>query len=91
MVESKLSKCPTKFDHRICRAYEWHGSGEDNRYETNCFYEKIVSRFVLKIFTADILKMRRLSSDASCPIPVKSHRAIIAVNQRDPVALASNF
>jgi hypothetical protein len=89
-VGSKLSKCPRELDHCICRAYQWHGSGEDEEYETNCFYEKIVSCFVLKILTADIPKTRRPGSDASSPVPVKRHRAIIAVNHRKPVALASN-
>jgi hypothetical protein len=50
-----------------------------------------VSRFVLKILSANIPKTRRPSSDAMAPIPVERHRAIIAVNQRGPVALARNF
>src|SRR6266568_3042290 len=58
MVESKLSKCATKFDHCICRAYQRHGCGDHDDCETNRFCEKIVSRFVLKILTADIPKMR---------------------------------
>jgi hypothetical protein len=89
-VRSKLSKCPTELDHRICRAYQWHDSGEDEEYEANCFNEKIVSRFVLKILSANIPKTRRPGSDASAPISVERHRAIIAVNQREPGALLSN-
>ena len=88
--KSKLSKCPTKFDHCICRAYQRHGCGDDDDRETNCFYEKIVSRFVLKILTADIPKVRCLRSDAASPIPVQRHRSIIAVNQREPAVLANS-
>jgi hypothetical protein len=91
MVGSKLSKRATKVDHRICRAYQRHGSGDDDDCKTKCFYEKVASRLVLKILTADIPKTRPPSSDASSPIPVKRHRAIIAVNQREPVPLANNF
>jgi hypothetical protein len=89
-VGSKLSKCPTELDHGICRAYQWHDSCEDEEYEANCFDEKIVSRFVLKILSANIPKTRRPGSNASAPIPVERHRAIIAVNQRAPVVLLSN-
>ena len=49
-----------------------------------------MSRFILKILTADIPKTRRPGSDASSPIPVQCHRAIIAVNQREPVVFANN-
>src|SRR6266496_6296368 len=87
MVESKLSKCATKFDHCICRAYQRHGCGDHDDCETNRFCEKIVSRFVLKILTADIPKMRRPGFDASSPVPVQRHRAIIAVNRWGPVVL----
>src|SRR5262249_7373411 len=90
MFGSKLSKCPTKFAHCICRAYQWHGCDDDKDCETNCFYDKIVSRFILKILTADISKTRLPGADASSPISVKDHRAIIAVNQRELVALANN-
>jgi hypothetical protein len=91
MVGSKLSKRPTKIDHRIRRAYQRRGSGDDDDCKTNCFYEKVASRLVLKILTADIPKTRSPSSDASSPIRVKRHRAIIAVNERELVALANNF
>jgi hypothetical protein len=73
----------------MCRNHQRRGGCEDDEHEANCFHEKIVSRFVLKIFTADILKMRRPRSDASSPIPIKRHWAIIAVNRREPVALSN--
>ena len=50
-----------------------------------------MSRFVLKILTADIPKTRRPGCDASSPKPVQRHRAIIAVNQRELAALANNY
>ena len=91
MIESKLSKCPTKVDHCMCRADQRHGCGDDDDCETNCFCEKIVSRFVLKILTADMPKTGRAGFDASSPIPVQRHRAIIAINQREPVVLANYY
>ena len=91
MVESKLSKCVTKFDHCICRAYQWHGDGDDDDCETNCFCDKFVPRFVLKILAADIPKTRPPCCDAAAPKSVERHRAIIAVNQRGPVVLANNY
>src|SRR6266498_5695774 len=84
IVGSRLSKYPTEVHHRICRTYQRRGGGDDDDCEANCFYEKIVSRFVLKILSANIPKTRRPGSDASAPIPVQRHRAIIAVNQREP-------
>jgi hypothetical protein len=91
MVGSKLSKCPTEFDRRIRRAYQWHSGGDDDDCETNCFYKKIVPRFVLKILAADIPKTRHPGSGASSPVTIKRRRAIIAVNKREPVALASHY
>jgi len=91
MVESKLSKWPTKIYYCICRADQRHGCGDDDDCETDCLCEKIVSRFVLKILTADIPKTGRPGFDASPPIPVQRHRAIIAINQREPVVLANYY
>ena len=91
MVGSKLSKCATKLDHCICRAYQRHGCGDDDDCKTNCFYEKIVSCFILKILTADVSKTRCPGFNASSPVPFKRHRTIIAVNQREPVALSSYY
>jgi hypothetical protein len=91
MVESKRSKCATKFNHCVCRAYQRHRGGDDDDCETNRFYEKIAARFVLKILSADIPKVRRPGCNASAPKPVQRHRAIIAVNQRGPVVLANNY
>jgi hypothetical protein len=90
-VGSKLSEHPTEVRERFRRAYQWDRSDDDEDCETNCFYQKIVSRFVLKILTADIPKPRLRSSDASSAIPIERHRAIIAVNQREPVAFANNY
>jgi hypothetical protein len=90
-VGSKRVKCSTELHHCIRGAYQWRSSGDDDDYETNCFYQKIVSRFVPGILTADIPKTRRFGCDASPPIPIERHRAVIAVNQWRVVALASNY
>lgn len=50
-----------------------------------------MSRFILKVLAADIPKVRRTGSGTSSPVPIKRHRAIIAVNQREPSALANNY
>lgn len=90
MVESKRSKCATKFDHRICCAYQWNSCGDDDDCETNCFCDKIVARFILKILSADVPKARRFGFDTPSPIIVQAHRAVIAVNPGGSVALANN-
>jgi hypothetical protein len=89
-VGLKLSKCPTELCHCICRADEWHDSNEGEEYKTNRFHEKIVSRFLLKILSADISKTRGLNSGASSTIPVKYHWAIMKVDDWEPVAVAGN-
>jgi hypothetical protein len=89
-VGSKLSKCATEVHHRPCRAYEWHSGGDDDENETNCFHDEIVSRFVLKILTAYVLKVWCSGSGASSPIPVKGHRAIMTVNYRESPAPANS-
>lgn len=91
IVESKLGKCPTEIHHRFCRAYQRRGGSDDDEYKTKCLYEKIVSRFVFKIVSADIPKVRRSGPDASSAIPVESHRAIVAVNQWEPVLFANSW
>jgi hypothetical protein len=75
----------------MCRADQRHGCGDDDDCETNRFQEKFVSRFILKILTADIPKMRRPGRDTSTPKPIQRHRAIIAINQREPVVLANYY
>ena len=50
-----------------------------------------MSRFVLKILSADITKTRLPGFDASAAISVKRHQTIIAVNQRELFALANNY
>jgi hypothetical protein len=90
-VGSKVSKRATEVHHRICRAHERHGCGDNDDYEANRFHNEIVSRFVLKILTAYVLKVRCSGSDASSPIPIEGHRAIIAINQRESLALANSY
>src|SRR5262249_42615585 len=80
MVESKLGRCATKFDHRICGAYQWNRCGDNDDCKTNCFCHKIVARFILKILSANVPKVRRIGFDAAAPIPIQRYRAVIAVN-----------
>ena len=91
MIESKLSKCAAEFGHCIGRAYQRQGCGDHNDRETNCFHEKIVSRFVLKILTADIPKVRPLTRERPAAKPIQRHGAIIALHQRGSVVLANNY
>jgi hypothetical protein len=90
MVESKLSKGAAKFGHCVGRAQQRQGCGDDDDREANCFYDKIVTRFVLKILTADIPKMRRPGCEGSAPKPIQRHWTIIAVDQWEFVVLANN-
>ena len=50
-----------------------------------------MARFILKILAADISKGWRDRFGASSVIPVKRHRLIIALNQRESIVASIGF
>ena len=89
-VRSKLSKCPTEVDHRICRAYQWHCGGDHEVAKQTASTRKSC-RASFRKYSALMFRKRGASVLMHRPRYVQRHRPIIAVNQRELAALANNY